>query len=72
MVKEIKTSIAKFIYYIETAERLFDNTLNELNIFALAAKHEENETYTYSSMLKQDDHGEFFKAMEKEIADHSL
>ena len=69
--KNISTSIAKFIYYIETADKLFDNTLNELNIFALAAKYEENKTYTYNAMLKQKDKDQFFKAMEKEIADHS-
>jgi len=69
--KNISISIAKFIYYIETADKLFDNTLNELNIFALAAKHEENETYTYNAMLKQKDKDQFFKAIEKEIADHS-
>ena len=57
--------MSKFICYIETSERLFYNALNELNIFALAAKHEENETYTYNTMLQQKDRSEFFKAMEK-------
>ena len=47
----IKTSVAKFIYYIEIADRLFNNALNEMNIFAFATNHEENENYTYKSML---------------------
>ena len=61
----IKTSVAKFIYYIEIADRLFNNTLNEMNIFAFAANNEENETYTYNSMLQQTDKENFLKLWEK-------
>ena len=42
-----------------------------MNIFAFATNNEENETYAYKSMLQQTEKDKFFKAIEKEIADHS-
>ena len=54
---ETHASIAKFMCCIKTTEQLFNNAANELSTFALVAKHEENETYTCSSMLKKEDRG---------------
>ena len=50
--KSLATSTSKFIYCIEIANRLFDNTLNEMNIFSFTAKYKENETCTCKSILK--------------------
>jgi hypothetical protein len=48
---------------------LFDDTLNDIyhQVHAFATS---NETYTYSGMLKEEDHKQFFRAMEVELADH--
>ena len=48
---------------------LFDDTINDIchQIHAFASS---NETYTYSGMLREEDHKQFFKAMEVELADH--
>ena len=48
---------------------LFDDTINDIchQIHAFATS---NETYTYSGMLREEDHKQFFKAMEVELADH--
>ena len=40
-LSNIITTVRKFIYYKETTNKLFNNTLNEMNIFLFAAKHEE-------------------------------
>ena len=42
-----RSSFAKAIFYLESAYTLADSTVNDLHIFSFAAKHEENETYTY-------------------------
>jgi hypothetical protein len=48
---------------------LFDDTINDIchQVQAFATS---NESYTYSGMLKEQDHKQFFKAMEVELADH--
>ena len=48
---------------------LFDDTINDIchQIHAFATS---NETYTYSGMLREEDHKQFFKAMDVELADH--
>ena len=48
---------------------LFDDTINNIchQIHAFATS---NETYTYSGMLREEDHKQFFNAMEVELADH--
>ena len=35
-----------------------------------AANQEQNETYTFKDMMKQDDRGAFVEAMMKEVQDH--
>ena len=48
---------------------LFDDTINDIchQVQAFATS---NESYTYSGMLREDDHKQFFQAMELELADH--
>ena len=48
----------------------FDGTLNSLHYMALAAGKENNETYTFKEMLKQEDAADFISAMKKEVDDH--
>ena len=49
---------------------LFDDTINEICHRIRAFTTSDNETYTYLQMLWQDDHKQFFQAMEDEINDH--
>jgi hypothetical protein len=48
---------------------LFDDTINDIchqiHVYATS-----NESFTYSQMLREKDHKQFFKAMEVELADH--
>ena len=52
------------------ANHCFDNTLNCLHPMVLAAGKENNETYTFQQMLKQEDSADFVTAMLKEVQDH--
>ena len=53
-----------------SANQNFDNTLNAWHPMAFLAEKENNETYTFSQMLKQPDATEFVKAMIKAADDH--
>ena len=48
---------------------LFDDTINNLchQVHAYATS---NESFTYSQMLREEDHKQFFEAMEAELSDH--
>ncbi len=48
---------------------LFDDTINNLchQVHAYATS---NESFTYSQMLREEDHKQFFEAMEVKLADH--
>jgi hypothetical protein len=48
---------------------LFDNTINDIchQIYAYATS---NESFTYLQMLREEDHKQFFEAMEVELAAH--
>ncbi len=48
---------------------LYDNTINEI-CHQIHAYTTLNESYTYSQMLHQEDHKQFFAAMEVELDDH--
>ena len=67
---EFTSSLARFMFYVEVSSRLLDNTINKINVFSIAAKHEENETYSHKDMLKQKDAPRFIEAMQKEIDSH--
>jgi hypothetical protein len=52
------------------ANRCIDGTLNSLHPMAFLAGKENNESYTFSQMLKQPDRADFVQAMMKEVSDH--
>ena len=49
---DFSASIAKFACYVEILSKLLDNTINEIKVFSLVAKCEENETYSCKDILK--------------------
>ena len=53
-----------------TANQCFNLTLNHLHPMALLAGKENNETYTFKEMLKQEDAPQFIDAMRKEVQVH--
>ena len=64
----------KVVCHAELIQSNFDGTLNfvhPLNLMVfLAKKNNNNDTYTYSQMLKLDDRALFIDAMRKEVEDH--
>ena len=53
-------------------ERIVDGTLNFLSpLTHVFASKQDNETYSYREMLKQDDFRDFIQAMVKEVEDHT-
>ena len=52
------------------ANRCFGGSLNCHHPMALLAGKENNESYTFKEMLKQDDSSDFVQAMLKEVGDH--
>ncbi len=49
---------------------LFDDTINDICHHIQAFTTSDNESCTYSQMLQQDNHKDFFQAMEVELNDH--
>jgi hypothetical protein len=49
----------------------FENTINDIchQVHAYATS---NESFTYLQMLQEDDHKQFFEAMEVKLADHEF
>eukprot|EP00957_Ditylum_brightwellii_P200312 15271358-Ditylum_brightwellii.AAC.1 len=54
----------------EVATALYDETINEFNPMAFAANQQQNKTYTFKDMLKQDGVKNFVMAMLHEIQVH--
>ena len=52
------------------ANQSFDGTLNGIHHMALLAGKENNESYTFKEMIKQEDAADFIQAMIKEADDH--
>eukprot|EP00957_Ditylum_brightwellii_P042893 3247107-Ditylum_brightwellii.AAC.1 len=55
------------IYHTEVANTLYDEVLNGMHPIAFAGNQQQNETYTFNDMMKQDDDKEFIAAMFKEV-----
>eukprot|EP00956_Cyclotella_meneghiniana_P017288 scaffold27981_cov37-Cyclotella_meneghiniana.AAC.19 len=49
---------------------LFDGTINHLHNFALATDLSNNEVFTLSQAMRQDDRKQFIEATKKEVKDH--
>eukprot|EP00957_Ditylum_brightwellii_P074030 5625302-Ditylum_brightwellii.AAC.1 len=58
------------IYHTEVANTLYDETLNGMHTITFAANQQQNETYTFKDILRQDDAKEFIAAMFKEVEVH--
>ncbi len=63
--------VAHFSNDLDRLNGLFDDTINDIchQVHAYATS---NESFTYSQMLWEDDHKQFFEAMEVEFADHNF
>ena len=66
---ETYSFVARLSNDFDRLNGLFDDTINDIchQVQAFATS---NESYTYSGMLREDDHKQFFQAMELELADH--
>ncbi|EJK58187.1 hypothetical protein THAOC_21711, partial [Thalassiosira oceanica] len=64
------TPFQRLAYRLEEANELVDGTINCFQHYAFSVKLDLNETFTYKGAQQQPDWGMFFKAMQKEIADH--
>ena len=56
------------IYQCEIINTNFDKSQNLIHHMVLAVGQTANKIYTFKDMLKQDDHVDFSKAMDKETA----
>ena len=65
-----KSVVGKIVLHAEKVNMHLDGTLNYIHHAALMTTSPDNDTYTYKSMLQQEDKNEFVKAMMKEIVDH--
>ncbi len=61
---------AQILNDLDCLNGLFDDTINDICHHIQAFTMSDNELYTYSQMLQQDDHKDFFQAMEVELNDH--
>ena len=61
--------MARLLNNFDRINGLFDDTINDI-CHQVHAFTTSNETFTYSGMLREDDHKQFFQAMEVELEDH--
>ena len=61
--------MAQLLNNFNQLNRLFDDTINNIchQVHAYATS---NESFTYSGMLREEDHKQFFQEMEVELSDH--
>ena len=64
-----KSVVGKIVLHAEKVNMHLDGTLNYIHHAALMTQSPDNDTYTYKTMLQQEDRNEFVKAMMKEIVD---
>ncbi len=62
--------MAHILHDIDRLNGQFDNTINDIRHKFHAYTTSDNECYTYSQMLWQEDYMQFFQAMEVNIDDH--
>eukprot|EP00957_Ditylum_brightwellii_P109112 8324128-Ditylum_brightwellii.AAC.1 len=60
----------KAIYHTELAHSLYDETINHFSPMAFAANQQQNETYTFNGVIKQEDRKDFIMTMLDEIKVH--
>jgi hypothetical protein len=66
---ETYSFVARLSNNFDQLNGLFDDTINDI-CHQVHAFTTSNETFTYSGMLREDDHKQFFQAMEVELEDH--
>ena len=64
------TSVQKAIMFMENVNAQVDKTINKIHHMVYVADSDSNETYTYSSMMKQPDRIKFIDAMLLETQEH--
>jgi hypothetical protein len=62
--------VAQISLDLDRLNGLFDNTINNICHQIHEFTTSDNECYTYSQMLQQEDYKQFFQAMEIELDDH--
>eukprot|EP00957_Ditylum_brightwellii_P202521 15330529-Ditylum_brightwellii.AAC.2 len=68
---QISNSVLGYaIYHTDVSNNLYDSTLNGMHPMAFVANQQQNETYTFKDMMKQDDAKAFIAAMLKEVEVH--
>ena len=65
-----ENSVFAAVNAFNSANQCFDGTHNGVHFMALLAGKENNESYTFREMMKQDDRAAFVEAMQKEVLDH--
>ena len=65
-----KPFITRLVYYAKNISSLLNNTINNIPYFCLNTDVSSNDTFILTKMLKQENIGEFVKAMVKVVADH--
>jgi hypothetical protein len=68
---EMFSFVAHFSNNLECLNGLFNDTINDI-CHEVHAYAKSNESFTYLQMLQEDDHKQFFEAMEVKLADHEF
>jgi hypothetical protein len=68
--KEQFSYVAQILHDLDRLNGLFDDTINNICHQIHAFTTSDNECYTYSQMLRQNDYKQFFQAMENKLEDH--
>ena len=61
---------SKLVNTFHECNELFDGTINQLHNYALATELGNNEVFTFTQAMRQDDRALFIEAMMKEVEDH--
>ena len=62
--------VGKIVLHAEKVNMYLDDTLIYIHHTALMITSPDNDTYTYTTMLQQEDRNQFVKAIMKKIVDH--
>ena len=60
----------KILNTFHECNELYDGTINQIHNYAFATELANNEVFTYTQAMRQDDRAEFIQAMIKEVEDH--
>ena len=61
---------SKLVNTFHECNELYDGTINQIHNYAFATELANNEVFTFTQAMRQDDRGLFLEAMEKEVQDH--